>query len=257
MPALDPAFLTTPIAHRALHDVAEGRPENSRAAIRAAIAHGYGIEIDLQLSHDGEAMVFHDATLSRLTHASGPVHERSAAELGRLPLRGGEEAGECVPTLGEVLELVAGRVPVLVEVKDQDGFMGSNVGPLERRAAELIAAYAGPIAVMSFNPYSIAEMAHFLPETPRGLTTDGYTAEDWPRLPPETRDRLRAIPDYERLGCSFISHNINHLDSPRVAELRATGATVLCWTVTNPAQEAHARPIAHNITFEKYLAAKP
>lgn len=91
MTRLDPEFLRAPLAHRALHDVADGRPENSRAAISAAMAHGYGIEIDLQLSRDGAAMVFHDYDLKRLTGQSGPVQQREAAELCGVALLGGGE----------------------------------------------------------------------------------------------------------------------------------------------------------------------
>ena len=107
-PSLPPEFLSHPLAHRALHDRAKGRPENSRAAIRAAVAAGYGIEIDLQLSADGVAMVFHDEELGRLTEATGWVNQRSAAALGALRLR---DAADGIPTLAEVLALIAGAVP--------------------------------------------------------------------------------------------------------------------------------------------------
>ena len=129
-------FLSTPLAHRALHDVRDGRPENSLAAIRAAMARGYGIEIDLQLSRDGQAMVFHDDRLDRLTGAVGPVRQKTAAELAGTVLSGGKEG---VPRFAEVLALVAGQVPLLVEIKDQDGALGPNVGTLEAAAAEAVA----------------------------------------------------------------------------------------------------------------------
>ena len=112
MPELPAAFLDRPIAHRALHDIAQGRPENSVEAIRAAIDAGYGIEIDLQPSSDGEAMVFHDYDLARLTVQDGPVCGHDAAALGALPLRHGQSG---IPTLAEVLALVDGRVPLLIE----------------------------------------------------------------------------------------------------------------------------------------------
>ena len=251
MPELPAAFLDRPIAHRALHDTLQGRPENSVEAVRAAVEAGYGIEIDLQLSSDGEAMVFHDYDLARLTAVEGPVRARSAAELGAIPLRYGA-AG--IPTLAEVLALVAGRVPLLIEVKDQDGGMGPDVGPLERRAAELLAGYDGPVALMSFNPHSVAALARLAPDLPRGLTTCGYTADDYPTLPPATRERLRRIPDFDRTGSSFISHHWRDLGSPRVAQLQAAGVPVLCWTIRSPAEEAEARKVAGNITFEGYTA---
>ena len=246
---LPQVFLDMPLAHRALHDVADGRPENSRAAIRAAIEHGYGIEIDLQLSADGRAMVFHDYALDQLAEGSGPMRLCSAATLGRTVLRGSDEG---IPDLAEVLELVAGRVPLLVEIKDQDGAMGPDVGPLEDAAAELLRAYRGPVAVMSFNPHSVARMAEVLPDVPRGLVTSAYTPEDWP-LSEAVCARLREIPDYARVGACFISHEAEDLDRPRVAELKAAGADVLCWTIRSPEAETAARRIAQNVTFEQYL----
>ncbi|MFD1748354.1 glycerophosphodiester phosphodiesterase family protein [Salipiger marinus] len=251
MPALPPAFLDRPIAHRALHDRALGRPENSRAAITAAIAAGYGIEMDLQLSSDGCAMVFHDDLLDRLTGASGPLRQRRAADLAALRLRDSDEG---IPTLAEVLDLVAGRVPLLIEVKDQDGGMGANVGTLERAAVADLAGYRGPVALMSFNPHSVAALADLAPDLPRGLTTDGYEAEGWPTLSASRRAELREIPDYDRTGASFISHHWRDLARPRVAELAEAGAEVLCWTIRSPEAEAEARQIARNITFEGYLA---
>lgn len=253
MPALDPAFLSQPLAHRALHDVADERPENSRAAIRAAITHGYGIEIDLQLSADGMAMVFHDYELSRLTTGSGPIRQHSSGELANIPLTGGD--GETVPTLAEILDLVAGRAPLLIEIKDQDGIMGPNVGALEFAAAEALKSYAGPVALMSFNPHAVAALARLLPDTPRGLVTCAYNPLDWPLLPEATCDHLRLIPDYDRVGASFVSHNVVDLHNPRLTELRRDGANILCWTVTSPEMERDARKTAQNITFERYLAA--
>lgn len=250
-PRLPQSFLTVPLAHRALHDISDGRPENSRAAIRAAIARNYGIEIDLQLSSDGQAMVFHDDALDRLTDATGPVRDRSAASLADIPLKGGAEG---IPTLREVLSLVGGQVPLLIEFKDQDGNMGPDIGTLEAAAAADLAGYEGPVAVMSFNPHSVACLSNLCPDVPRGLVTSSYDPVDWP-LSDATCARLRGIPDYERVGASFISHERADLDRPRVAELKAAGANVLCWTVRSPAEEAEARKIAQNITFEGYLAA--
>jgi glycerophosphoryl diester phosphodiesterase len=245
-----PGFFDRPFAHRALHDVAQGRPENSRAAIRAAIAAGYGIEIDVQLSSDGVAMVFHDNALERLTGVEGHLRLSTASALKSTPLLGGSEG---IPDLNEVLALIGGQVPLLIEIKDQDGAMGPKVGALERATARALRRYKGDVAVMSFNPHSIAAMQILCPDVPRGLTTSAYRAEEW-LLPEHLRTVLRAIPDYERVGASFISHEVNDLDRPRVAELKQGGALVCCWTVKTPEQEALARRVAECITFEGYLA---
>lgn len=249
MTPLPPVFLDRPIAHRALHGA--GRPENSRAAIRAAVAAGYGIEIDLQLSKDGQAMVFHDYALARLTGASGPIQQRTAADLAQLTLIGGDEG---VPTLAEVLDLVGGAVPLLIELKDQDGRMGPNIGPLERATADAVDGYDGPLAFMSFNPHSAAEMARLCPDRPRGLTTCACAADDHPTVPADIRDHLRTMPGLAEMGASFISHDHHDLDNPHVAAQKARGLHVLCWTIRSPAEEAAARRIAENVTFEGYTA---
>lgn len=251
-PRLPLGFFARPIAHRALHDVSDGRPENSLAAVRAAVAAGYGIEIDLQGSVDGVAMVFHDYDLGRLTGVSGPVAQRSMSDLGCLPLLGGDEG---VPTLSDVLEIVAGQVPLLVEFKDQDGAMGPNVGGLEAAAAGVLRGYAGPLAVMSFNPHSVAALSELLPDVPRGLTTCAYAAQDWPTIPSDRRVELAEIRELERVGASFISHEAADLDAPRVAEIAAAGLDILCWTIRSPEAETEARRIAANVTFEGYLPA--
>jgi glycerophosphoryl diester phosphodiesterase len=248
---LPTAFLDRPLAHRALHDAQAGRPENSRAAIRAALDAGYGIEIDLQLSRDNVAMVFHDATLDRLTGARGPLRAHDAAALSALPLR---NATEGIPTLAQVLAIVDGTRPLLIELKDQDGALGPDVGPLEEATANALDGYAGPVALMSFNPHSVAACARYAPGTPRGLTTCGFAARDWPGLPATLRDRLRAIPDFTETGACFVSHRWRDLASPAVDALRARGVPVLCWTVRSPAQEAQARGVADNVTFEGYTA---
>lgn len=254
MSALPAAFLGAPLAHRAYHDRAAGRPENSRAAIRAAIAAGYGIECDVQLSRDGGAMVFHDYDLGRLTAETGPVAQRSAQALGEITLTDGDEG---IPTLAEVLGIVAGQVPLLIEIKDQDGAMGGNIGPLEASVAEALTGYSGPVAVMSFNPHAVARMADLAPDVPRGLTTCAYAADDWPLLNATTRTLLARIPDFDRVGASFISHDARDLSSEVVAGIKAKGVPVLCWTIRSPEAETQAREIADNVTFEGYPAPLP
>lgn len=252
--ALPDRFRSLPFAHRALHESQAGRPENSRSAISAAVGAGYGIEIDLQLSADGRAMVFHDYDLRRLTAEAGPIAQRSADDLRRIALKHGD--GEGIPTFSEVLDLVAGRMPLLVEIKDQDGAMGPNVGRLEAAAAADLSGYGGLVAVMSFNPNSVVEMARHAPGIPCGLVTSAYDPDDW-NLNTKTCDRLRDIPDFDTVGACFISHEAEDLDRRRVQQLRGQGVPVLCWTIRSPEAEARARRLADNVTFEGYLAELP
>jgi len=249
-------FLRIPLAHRALHDGGRGLPENSLAAVDAAVDAGYGIELDVQLSSDAEAMVFHDYTLDRMTGETGTFRARDAAELERVGLRD-DGTGGTVPRLSTVLDHVGGRVPILVEIKDQDGALGPIVGPLEEAVARAIRGYRGPIAVMSFNPHAVARMADLLPDVPRGLTTGDFHDIEWHHLPHDRRRLLQAIDDASRYGVSFISHQASDLDRAAVAALRERGLPILTWTIRSPEEEARARRLADNITFEGYRPVIP
>ncbi|MEL7149820.1 MAG: glycerophosphodiester phosphodiesterase family protein [Pseudomonadota bacterium] len=250
---LPTAFLTHPIAHRGLHDVSKGVPENSRAAVQAAIDHGYGIEIDIQCTSDQAAIVFHDDTLDRLTADTGRVSRRTRADLATQRLTGSDET---IPDLPEILAMVDGRVPLLVEVKDQDGALGENVGALEAEIARNLDGYQGAVAVMSFNPHSVSALQTLAPQVPRGLVTDGFDAAEWD-VAEARRDELAGISHFDRVGASFISHNHKRLEAKAVADLKARAVPILCWTIRSIAEEHAARRIADNITFEGYLATTP
>ncbi|PJI86352.1 glycerophosphoryl diester phosphodiesterase [Yoonia maricola] len=248
---LPASFFERPITHRALHDRKAGRVENSMKSIEAAIAAGYGIELDVQLTRDGHAMVFHDDMLDRLTAEAGPLRDRTRAQLEAIALT---DDGGMIPSLEAVLALVAERVPLLIEIKDQDGAMGADVGPLEQATCAALEAYSGDVALMSFNPHAVAACAQYAPDIPRGITTSSYMAAFWPEVPDQVRDTLREIPDYDRVGACFISHEASDLDRPRVAELKAQGAHIFTWTIRSAKAEAEARRIVDNVTFEGYLA---
>ena len=250
MMALHPDFLRLPIAHRGLHR--PGLPENSMAAFRAAIANGYGIECDIQRAMDSTPMVFHDYELKRLTHeANGTVAASTPQHLARLRLLGTDEP---IPTLTQMLAEVAGRVPLLIEIKDPTMDSSSAVGKLPERVAAELAGYPGPVAVMSFNPHVIAAVHKAAPDIAVGLTTCGYEAGEWSLLDDAKRAHLAAIADFDEVGASFISHDRNDLDNPAVAALKARGVPILTWTVRSHDQEVEARRVADNITFEDYLA---
>jgi len=226
-PRLDPAFLKIPIAHRGLHDASKGVIENALSAFEAAISHGYGIELDVQLSADGEAMSFHDDTLDRLTVERGNVSAQNASALKTISLSG---SADTIPDMRQTLDLIAGRVPLLIEIKDQDGALGPNVGPLEKRLAELLSGYKGPLGVMSFNPHSIAAFASFAPDIPRGRVT--CTFDDWPGVSGADLAALQPISPKNAGGISFVSHDRADLTSPHVTAAKAS-------------------------TFEQYLATMP
>ncbi|KGJ05801.1 Glycerophosphoryl diester phosphodiesterase [Paracoccus halophilus] len=245
---LHPGFLRLPIAHRGLHG--PGVPENSMAAFRAAIAAGYGIECDIQRAGDGTAMVFHDDDLPRLTGVRGRLADLDRAALAELRLMGTDQP---IPTLREMLAEVAGRVPLLIEIKDQSLRSTEAVGDLQDSVAGLLADYAGPVAVMSFNPHTVAAFHKAAPGVPAGLVTCGYSALDWPALDRPRREHLARIADFDRVGAVFVSHDRKDLQNPALLALKARGVPVLSWTIRSPGQEAEARRVADNITFEGYL----
>ena len=241
-----PDAFRRPLAHRGLHAADAGLPENSLAAVRAAVAAGYGVEIDVQPSAEGEAMVFHDDALDRMTGAPGPVTARRAADLARLALLG---TTETIPTLEGVLAAVAGRAPLLIELKPQ-----ADPGPLAARTAALLAGYAGPAAVMSFDPRMLIPLREALPGAPRGLVS----MADWsgtPELDAEAGAALARLEAMEAVGASFASYRWSDLPTPETAALRARGVPVLCWTVRAPAEAAAVAPHADAITFEGFRPA--
>lgn len=255
VPPLPEAFVRLPLAHRGLHDASAARPENSRTAARAAMARGYGIEIDVQLSRDSVAMVFHDDRLARMTEARGPLAEHSAAALGRLALRKGD--GEGIPRLGDLLADIGSETPVLIELKDQSGGHHLSDGRLEAAVAEAVRGHSGPVAVMSFVPDMVAELARIAPDVPRGLTTGRFGLPDAPRLSARRRTHLRAIADFAGAGAAFVSHDWRDLGRSAVAVLKARAVPILCWTIRSPNEESVARQVADGITFERYLPCTP
>ena len=253
MPALDPAFLKTPIAHRALHDASKGVFENCRSAIIAAIEHGYAIEIDLQLSADGRAMVFHDDTLDRLTDKRGDVSDYTAAELSRIKVGSGQDV---IEPLEDILRLIDGRVPLLIELKDQSRQLSQTDGRLEQATIYALSLYHGLVAVMSFNPHMIATMAKLSSNLPLGLTTGSFMDPSW-GINAERIEHLSQIADFDPKRYSFVSQFALELAAPCIQTLKERGAAIFTWTIRSPEAEAVARQTVDNITFEGYLAAHP
>ena len=234
------------IAHRGLWSPG-GAPENSLAAFQAACSHGYGIELDVQLSADGEAMVFHDYTLQRLTGAEGRLSDRSAADLGKLRLSGTDET---IPTLLEVLTLVGHRAMVHIELKTPAG----EVGPLEQRVHEIIIDHAGPLAVIGFNPYSHAWFAQHFPNVLRGLDSYGYADDSARKMAPELRQSYARLEQISIARPHFLALGVDMLPSPKAAQLREGGMPVVAWTVRSAEQWTSLKPHCDNLVFEGFAA---
>src|SRR4051794_36719279 len=220
-------LVRTPIAHRGLHAAHEGRPENSLAAFARCCALGFPAELDVRLARDGEVVVFHDRALKRLTGAAGRVEERDAAELRALRLLGTDER---VPLLAEVLELVGGRVPLLVELKS-----GAPAATLERAVLRVLDGYPGEVAIQSFKLRTVRELDRFEPPHAVGHLWRRRTVP-----PPGAR--------LEFVGCHAAR-------APRraVRRRREAGAVVLAWTVRSTEQAAHVLRFVDNYIFEGFV----
>ena len=208
-------------AHRGLHSA--GLPENSPSAFAAAIAKGMGIECDVQRSRDGQAVVFHDGELDRLTEESGPVSARTSAELGRITVAG---SADTIPTLSQLLGQVGGKVPLLIEIKSPR-HTGTRVSALCLAVKRSLEGYLGPHAIMSFDPRVVHWFAAHAPLTVRGLVV---TEENGKTLQGMIKRRLSlwtARPD-------FLAYDIRDLPSRFAAAQRRRGLPLLSWTVRSP-----------------------
>lgn len=215
-----------PIAHRGLHDAERGVIENTTTAVQAAMDQGYGIEVDLQLSADHRAMVYHDSTLDRLTNETGKVVERTVKELQSIDFK---HTTDLMMTLENLLDLVAGRVPLFLEVKSQWG----HVGPLENAVAKALDTYSGAVAIMSFDPESVFHFRQNAPDIARGIVADGFHDKPaWQHLSPMRRFCYRHLLHLPHTKPSFIAYNVKYLNYPAPRLMHRLGKMpLLSWTV--------------------------
>lgn len=229
------SFLTaTPIAHRGLHDSNRTVWENTLSAFRRAIEAGYAIECDLQYASDGVPVVFHDDGLERLCKLKGDVRERTSAELGLLSVGG---TADRVPTLRQLLDLTAGKVPLVLELKgrkdDDEGFAASVL--------EVLEGYTGPVALMSFDVWLLKDLKELGSPYPVGLTAEGTRPEEF-----------FAHDEAMHLGLDFVSYCYEHLPNSFVTAQRKRGIPVITWTVRNVEGASHSYAHADQITFEAF-----
>ena len=233
-------------AHRGLHNGV--RAENSMSAFRAAVEAGFGIELDVRLSSDGELMVFHDDTLDRMTKEKGRVDSRTAKELSEITLGG---TSDTIPKFSEVLRLVDGRVPLLVEIKEEQGKYG-----VTEKTAELLRDYNGEFIIESFNPLALARVKEIMPEIPRGFLSQNFLSDKKYRgfvyfLLQNLLLNVICRPD-------FIAYNHRDYKNAALRLVRSTfGVPTLAWTVRSEREEQEA--IKHgfdSVIFEKYTPPK-
>jgi glycerophosphoryl diester phosphodiesterase len=240
-------LVARPVAHRGLHDAAAGIIENTPSAFAAAIAASYAIECDIQLSADGEAMVFHDRTLERLTEGGGRLDAMPAAELKRVAFR---NTTDCMITLGELVELVADRAALLVEIKSHfDGDLR-----LVTRAAEVLANYSGRVALMSFDPAPITALRTLAPRLSRGIVAErSYTHPEWSPLSARTKRALAYFQHALLSRPQFIAYSVKDLPSaiPWLAR-NLLRVPLLTWTVRSDVDRERAARYADQMIFEGF-----
>jgi glycerophosphoryl diester phosphodiesterase len=238
------------VAHRGLHDRARGIIENMPGAVTAAIAGNFSIEVDIQLSAEGEAMVHHDDALGRLTDGSGALRSLTAAELKAVAFK---DTSERMMSLGDLCTLVAGRVPLVIEVKSH--FDGDR--QLVRRMSQVLAAYRGPVAGMSFDPDQVTALRELTPQLVRGIVAERhYTEADWPEASPTQRRDMTHLRHAFRSRPHFVAYWVNELPAaaPWIAH-QIFGLPLLTWTVRTPEQRQRAARYADQMIFEGFVPA--
>lgn len=233
MPAPD-WLVAAPIAHRGFHDMNVTVYENTPAAFARAMEAGFAIESDLQFAADGVPVVFHDSKLDRLCGLPGRTRDRTSGELKQLSVGGTRER---IPTFSDMLRQVAGRVPLVVELKeetgDDEGFAGAVLETLED--------YDGPVALMSFGHGLLRDLKELGCPFPLGLTAEGVRPEHFAR-----HEEAMA------LGLDFVSYNVHHLPNAFVAGLRERKVPVITWTVRDAAAREATRRYGDQMTFEGF-----
>jgi len=244
-----PDWLTArPVAHRGLHDRTRGIIENMPGAIAAAIAGNFSIEVDLQLTADGEAMVHHDDELGRLTVGSGALLSKTAAELKQVVFT---DTAERMMSLGDLCAMVGGRVALVIELKSH--FDGDR--KLVARTVEILKSYRGPVAVMSFDPDKVLALREMMPELPRGIIAQrSYDDGEWLTLTPAQRRGMLQLRHAFTTRPHFVAYWVNQLPAPAPWIARHIfGCPLLTWTVRTPEQRATASAHADQMIFEGFV----
>lgn len=242
-----PAWVTDrPIAHRGLHDA--DLPENSLGAFEAAVDAGLPLELDVHASLDSEAVVFHDESLLRMTGTKGDVRAWPWHRLRDLRLGGTDQP---LPSLAQVLHMVRGRVPVVVEVKNS-----GTVGVIERAVARALDLYTGPVAVQSFNPLSLAWFRRERPAIPRGLLAGDMHESDFGLAKRVLLQRMLLAP---HVRPAYVGYDLQALPETSASLLRRLGIPLLAWTVRTREEQTRALGLADNYIFEfvEPIAVRP
>lgn len=232
----------TPIAHRGLH--CEGVPENSLASFEAAIKAGFPIELDVHLLGGQEVVVFHDKDFKRACGVDKKLSQVSLKEIKDYRLW---QTDQNIPTLQETLNLVQGKVPLLIELKED----GWNVGPLEQEVLKALRAYKGEVAIQSFNPQTLRWFRAHCPELSLGLLSCDFKLEK--NMKPTHKFFLRMMSSFPLIRPNFVGYLWKNLSHPYLRLFRKiSGVPFLAWTVKSQEEYQKVRPFCDNIIFEGF-----
>ena len=238
-------LVARPIAHRGLHARGKGIIENTAGAFEAAIKGNYAIECDVQLTADGEAIVFHDDDLDRLTEAKGLVKDLTTQALQKVKLKG---TSDRMQTLAEFLEQVDGRTSLVIELKS----LWDDNDALAKRALKVLESYDGPYCLMSFDPDVIACLRELSPQTVRGIVADRTTDPYYNTLPLAKRYSMRTFAHLAETQPHFVSYYWRELPFEPITEIRKLGHPVITWTLRSKDEASQALRYCDQITFEGY-----
>ena len=239
---------SAPVSHRGLHDLKAGVPENSLAAFEASCRAGLPIELDIRILGDGTVVVFHDKDLKRIANDPRRVSNLGKTDLAKISLLG---TAERLPTLAETLDLVAGRVPLLIEIKNEH----HHAGALEQKLYQQIKNYHGDFAVISFNPISLAWFARRHPQILRGQTSSHLPVLRLDYLAP-VHAGLKHLAFNSLSQPHFIIYNHRGLTMRAPRRARRLGMQVLAYTIRSEAERVEALKYCDNIIFEGFPLAK-
>jgi glycerophosphoryl diester phosphodiesterase len=232
-------LLNQKIAHRGFHN--QEIPENSLLAFQHAIDHHFAIELDIHLLKDSEVIVFHDEDLQRMTGSNLKIKDLEIIDLQNHKLG---NTSETIPTLLEVLNLVNGQVPIIIEIKNT-----GLVGKLERSCYSILQNYNGPFAIQSFNPLSLAWFRLNLPNTPRGM----LSTLDLDHLNLLKRIMIKNYFLYPLVSPSYVAQEFNSLNQQAVEFLRNHCSTpLIAWTIKSSEDYERIKTNCENVIFEGF-----
>ena len=234
-------FIKYKLAHRGLHN--EAYPENSIGAYENAIKYGFAIELDVRVLKDGNLAIFHDDNLERMCGVNKKIEDITLDEMKEYHLNNTDFT---IPTLQEVLSLVKGKVPIMIELKPVSKKM-----KITKRVYDVIKDYKGDIAVKSFNPLYMLWYKKNAPDIIRGMLSSYFHHT---HLPLVYRSLIKRLTFYNRIKPDFISYDVNNLPNKYI---KNKDAPILAWTITNKEEEMDVMKYAHNVIFQDYIPDNP